>query len=265
MRKNLVLPILFGMVLTVHAVADDIYVGAASSLIHVLTEIADQFETETNHTIKLSFSSSGNLARQIIQGAPFEIFMSADEAYVSLLQQNQLTHDAGSVYGIGHLVLFIPEGSEVLPSADLSTLISGTQNGQLKRLAIANPEYAPYGVIAKQAMKNGQVWDTVFSSLAYGKSASQAVQFVLTGAVDAALIPYSLALMPMVSNKGNITLVIDSLYSPLQQRMVLLKNAGVAAREFYRFMLGDKAREIFERYGFGLPTTLNYQSTSQKF
>jgi molybdate transport system substrate-binding protein len=190
--------------------------------------------------------------------------MSADGSYVSLLQQYNLTNDEGSIYGIGQLVLFIPLGSKVLPSADLSTLISGIKNGQLKRLAIANPEYAPYGMIAKQAMQNGRIWDTVFSSLAYGKSASQAVQFGLTGAVDAALIPYSLAIMPMVSSKGNFTLVSDRLYSPLQQRMVLLKNAGSAAKEFYRFMLGDKAREIFERYGFGLPTTLNYQSASQK-
>ncbi len=263
MRNYLVLPFLFGMVLMAHAAADDIHVGAASSLIHVLNEIADQFEAETDHTIKLSFSSSGNLARQIMQGAPFEIFMSADETYVSLLQQNQLTNDAGRVYGIGHLVLFIPEGSEVLPSPDLSTLISGTQNGQLKRLAIANPEYAPYGVIAKQALQNARVWNTVFSSLVYGKSASQAVLFGLTGAVDAALIPYPLALMPKVSNKGNFTLVSDSLYSPLKQHMVLLKNAGGAARGFYRFILGDKAREIFNRYGFGLSTTLNNQVVFQ--
>jgi molybdate transport system substrate-binding protein len=264
MRNHLVLSFIFGLVLTAHVAADDIHVGAASSLIHVLNEIADQFEAETNHTIKLSFSSSGNLARQIMQGAPFEIFMSADENYVSFIQQNQLADDAGNVYGIGHLVLFIPEGSEVLSSPDLSTLISGTQNGQLKRLAIANPEYAPYGMIAKQALQNARVWDTVFSSLVYGKSASQAVQFGLTGAVDAALIPYPLALMPMVTNKGNFTLVSDSLYSPLKQRMVLLKNAGGAAREFYRFILGNKAREIFKRYGFGLSTTLNYQTASQE-
>jgi molybdate transport system substrate-binding protein len=252
------------MVFITHATADDIYVGAASSLIHVLTEITDQFETENKHTIKLSFSSSGNLARQILQGAPFEIFMSADESYVSLLQQNNLTKDEGSIYGIGQLVLFIPEGSKVSPSTDLSTLVSGTQNGQLKRLAIANPEYAPYGMIAKQAMQNGNVWDTIFSTLAYGKSASQAAQFGLTGTVDAALIPYSLAIMPIVSSKGNFMLVSDRLYTPLQKRMVLLKNAGGAAREFYRFMLGEKAREIFERYGFGSSTKLNYQFTSKK-
>ena len=252
MRKYLALLLIAGMGLTLRTEADVIHVAAATSLTHVLEEITAEFEDETQHTVKLIFSSSGNLARQIIQGAPFEIFMSADETYVTLLQEKQLTEGAGSVYGIGRLVLFIPEGSAVLPSTDLSTLISSSQAGQLRRLAMANPEYAPYGLIAKQALQNARVWDTVSSSLVFGKSASQAAQFCLTGTVDAALIPWSLALVPAVGNKGHFMLVSETLYSPLKHRMVLIKNAGEAARRFHDFILGARAHSIFERYGLGL-------------
>lgn len=151
MRKFIVCLLLYtGLVLTTPVYADDVYVAAATSLTHVLKEIATQFESETQHVVKLSFTSSGNLARQIIQRAPFELFLSADETYVSLLRKNRLTDGVSDVYGIGRLVLYVPEGSDVLPRADLSTLASTIQTGQLKQLAIANPEHAPYGLIAKR-------------------------------------------------------------------------------------------------------------------
>lgn len=262
MRKHRILFFIFGMGLTVQAAADDIHVAAATNLTSVLEEIAGRFESETHHAVKLSFSSSGNIARQIIQGAPFELFMSADETYVSLLQERQLADDESKIFGIGRLVLYIPEGSAVLPGSDLSTLISDTHSGQLKRLAIANPEYAPYGLIAKQALQNARVWETVMSSLVYGKSASQATQFALSGAVDAALIPYSLTLIPEVSNKGRFVLVSGSLYAPLKQRMVLMINASDAAREFYNYILGDEARMIFNRHGLGLSALQDDQAVS---
>ncbi len=253
MRKFVVCLFLYtGLVLTTSVNADDIYVAAATSLTHVLKEIANQFESETQHVVKLSFASSGNLARQIIQGAPFELFLSADETYVSLLRKRSRLIDGDSnVYGIGRLVLYVPEGSSVLPSADLSTLAITIQTGQLKRLVIANPEHAPYGSIAKQALENADIWETVMPYLVYGKSASQTAQFALSGAVDAALIPYSLALLPEIGNKGRFMLVSDTLYTPLEQPMVLLQDAGSAAREFHDFILSDKARTIIQYHGLG--------------
>jgi molybdate transport system substrate-binding protein len=252
MRKFIVCLLLYTGIGSVNsAYADDIYVAAATSLTHVLKEIAIQFESETKHVVKLSFASSGNLAQQIIQGAPFKLFLSADETYVSLLHNRQLTDGSNDVYGTGRLVLFVPEGSDVLPSSDLSILADAIQNGQLKRLAIANPKHAPYGFIAKQALENAHVWETVMPYLVFGKSASQAALFALSNAVDAALIPYSLALIPEIGSRGQFIMVSDTLYTPLAQSMVLMQGAGSAVKEFRDFILGDEALSIFQHHGFG--------------
>ncbi len=237
------------LILTSTAYADDIYVAAATSLTHVLEEIASEFESETQHVVKLSFASSGNLAYQIIKGAPFELFLSADETYISLLRKKELTDGVSHVYGIGYLVLYVPTGSSILPSEDMSTLANSIQTGQLKRLAIANPEHAPYGLIAKEALENAHIWESVMPYIVFGKSASQAAQFALSRTVDATLIPYSLALINELSNKGQFVLLNDSLYKPLEQPMVLMQNASDAAKEFYHFILGDKAQNIFQQHG----------------
>lgn len=252
MRKFIACLLLYNGIIFANSVhADDIHVAAATSLTHVLKEIAIQFERETEHIVKLSFASSGNLAQQIIQGAPFEIFLSADETYVSLLHNRQLTDGNSHLYGTGRLVLYVPEGSDVLPVSDLSILADAIQNGQLKRLAIANPKHAPYGLIAKQALENAHVWEAVMPHLVFGKSASQAVQFALSSAVDAALIPYSLALIPGVSDRGKFILVSEASYTPLEQSMVLVQGAGSATREFRDYILGDEALAIFQYYGLG--------------
>jgi molybdate transport system substrate-binding protein len=240
-----------GLILTSSVYAENIHVAAATSLTHVLEEIADQFENETDHVVKLSFSSSGNLTRQIIQGAPFKLFLSADESYISLLRKQGLTNGDNDIYGIGRLVLYVPEGSNILPSADLSTLANAIKDGELTRLAIANPEHAPYGFIAKQALQNAGIWETIMPYLVTGKSASQTAQFALSNAVDAALIPYSLALRPELDSKGQYLLINDTLYNPLEQTMVLIKGADRAAKELYNFILGDKARTIIRSHGFG--------------
>lgn len=252
MRKFIACLFLCTGIASVNSVyADDVYVAAATSLTHVLKEIATQFESETKHVVKLSFASSGNLAQQIIQGAPFKLFLSADESYVSLLHSSRLTDGSSDIYGTGRLVLFVPEGSDVLLGSDLSTLVRAIQTGQLKRLAIANPKHAPYGFIAKQALENAHIWQTVMPYLVFGKSASQAAQFALSGAVDAALIPYSLALIPEVGSRGRFIIVSNALYTPLAQPMVLMKGAGNATRKFRDFILGDEALLIFQHYGLG--------------
>ena len=237
--------------LPLQSAADDIPVAAASSLMIVLEEIAGLFQRETGHTVKLSFGSSGTLARQIIYGAPFELFLSADEQSVSLLNERGLTDGRGNVYGIGRLALFVPRHSAVKPAADLSTLAGSVRMGVLTRFAMANPEHAAYGMQAKQALQNAGAWDAIEPRLVLGKNAAQAMQFALSGAVDAALLPYSLALLPAVANNGRWILVSETLYTPLRQRMVLRRNAGAAAREFHHYLVGEEARAVFARYGLG--------------
>jgi molybdate transport system substrate-binding protein len=189
--------------------------------------------------------------RQIVQGAPFEIFLSADESYVHRLAEQSLTRGEGEVYAVGRIVMYTPRGSGIQPAPDLSTLARAMRDGELNRLAIANPEHAPYGTIAKQALINAGLWTSVVPYLVLGESAAQAAQFGRSGSVDAAIIPLPLALNQTVSRSGRFELISESLYSPLQQRLVMLRDAGPAAEAFVEFMGEPVAQEILDRFGFG--------------
>ena len=119
------------------------------------------FTPQTGHELSISFGSSGNLSRQIEQGAPFEIFFSANEEYVFRLVQQGHTRDQGVLYALGRLVLFVPQGSAVTLEADLSGLERGLQDATLQRLAMANPEHAPYGMAAHTALQRAGLWESV--------------------------------------------------------------------------------------------------------
>jgi len=235
------------------ASADVARVAAASDLSFALEEIAAAFARETGHATRLTFGSSGNLARQIREGAPFDLFLSADESYVALLEKAGRTDGAGTPYAIGRIVVFAPAGSPVGVDAELAGVRSALAAGRLKRLAIANPDHAPYGRAAREALEHAGAWALARPRLALGENVSQAAQFALTGSVDAAIIAYSLVLTPAFRDKGTHALLPEHMHAPLRQRMVLLKGAGTAARELYVFIGSAKARPVLERYGFGIP------------
>jgi len=235
------------------ASADVARVAAASDLSFALEEIAAAFARETGHETRLTFGSSGNLARQIREGAPFDLFLSADEWYVALLEKAGRTDGAGTPYAIGRIVVFAPAGSPVGVDAELAGVRSALAAGRLKRLAIANPDHAPYGRAAREALEHAGAWALARPRLALGENVSQAAQFALTGSVDAAIIAYSLVLTPAFRDKGTHALLPEHMHAPLRQRMVLLKGAGTAARELYVFIGSAKARPVLERYGFGIP------------
>lgn len=235
------------------ASADVARVAAASDLSFALEEIAAAFARETGHETRLTFGSSGNLARQIREGAPFDLFLSADESYVELLEKAGRTDGAGTPYAIGRIVVFAPAGSQVAVDAELAGVRSALAAGRLKRLAIANPDHAPYGRAAREALEHAGAWALARPRLALGENVSQAAQFALTGSVDAAIIAYSLVLTPAFRGKGTHALVPERMHAPLRQRMVLVKGAGIAARELYGFIGSAKARPVLERYGFGIP------------
>ena len=235
------------------ASADVARVAAASDLSFALEEIAAAFARETGHETRLTFGSSGNLARQIREGAPFDLFLSADESYVALLEKAGRTDGAGTPYAIGRIVVFAPAGSPVGVDAELAGVRSALAAGRLKRLAIANPDHAPYGRAAREALEHAGAWALARPRLALGENVSQAAQFALTGSVDAAIIAYSLVLTPAFRDKGAHALLPEHMHAPLRQRMVLLKGAGTAARELYVFIGSAKARPVLERYGFGIP------------
>jgi len=233
--------------------ADVPTVAAASDLKFALEEITSAFATATGKPVKLAFGSSGNFARQIRQGAPFEMFLSADEAFVEHLARNGFAGNSGDLYAIGRIVFFVPTGSPLEPDPALANLRAAIQGGRLRKFAIANPEHAPYGRAAREALESAGLWTMIGRQLVLGENVSQAAQFATAGGADGGIFAYSLALSPSVARLGRYVLIPESMHEPLRQRMVLLKGAGPTAAEFYAFVKGPAARRILERYGFALP------------
>jgi len=228
-------------------------IAAAANLSFALPEIAAAFERSSGRRVDLSFGSSGNLARQIVKGGPYELFLSADEERVRLVVEKGRAADGGRVYAIGRLALFAPNGSPVKVDPELAGLAALVRTGELKRLAIANPELAPYGAAAREALMRKGLWVALQGRLAIGENVGQAAQFALTGAAQAAFIPYSIVRAPTMQGKGRAVLVPARLHATIRQRMVLLKGAGATARAFYDFVQGPVAQGILERYGFAVP------------
>ena len=228
-------------------------VAAASDLNFALTEIATQFEREQGERVEVVFGSSGTLTRQIRDGAPFELFLSADEAFVDELVAAGLTRDQGTLYAIGRIVLFAPAGSPLSPKEGLEGLARLLASGRVTRFAIANPEHAPYGRAAEAALRKRGLWSDLQPRLVLGESVSQAAQFATTGNAVGGIIAYSLARAPNLGTRGTFALIADSDHAPLRQRMVLLKRAGPVVERFYRYLQEASARAVLEKYGFSLP------------
>jgi molybdate transport system substrate-binding protein len=156
------------------------------------------------------------------------------------------------VYAIGRLALFAPNGSAVRVDAALDGFAEAVRDGRARRVAIANPELAPYGVAAREALRRKGLWEALQGRVVLGENVNQTAQFALAGGVEAAFVPYSIVAAPGFSDKGRAVVLPESLHDPIVQRMVLVKGAGDTARQLYEFVLGPDARVILERYGFGI-------------
>lgn len=230
-------------------------VAAASDLKFALDEILATFQAETGLDVRVTYGSSGNFARQIEQGAPFDLFLSADESYVERLAQRGLTRDRGVPYAIGRIVLYVPRGSPLVPDPGLRGLARRLADGSAGRIAIANPEHAPYGRAAEQALRQLGLWEAVAPRLVLGENVAQAAQFASSGNAEGGIIAYSVALAPALRDRGTFVLLPESLHAPLRQRMVLLAGASPAAAQFYEYLQAPAARAVLVRYGFTLPGT----------
>jgi len=228
-------------------------VAAASDLQFALTGIADQFAKETGEQVELVFGSSGTLARQIQDGAPFALFLSADESFVEQVARAGRTRDQGTLYAIGRIVLFAPRGSPLVASEGFDGLARLIEDGRVPRFAIANPEHAPYGRAAEQALRKHGLWDTLRPALVLGENVSQAAQFATTGNAVGGIIAYSLALAPAMHDRGAHFLIPVGDHDPLRQRMVLLERSGPIAEQFYRYLQQPAARSTLAQSGFVLP------------
>ncbi len=228
-------------------------VAAAADLKFALADVATAFEKQTGQAVKLTFGSSGNFATQLEQGAPFQLYFSADEAYVHRLAAKGLTRDDGTVYAVGRIVLFAPHGSPLTVDAQMGDLKSGLADGRVRRFAIANPEHAPYGRRAMEALQRAGIWDAIRPKLVMGENIAQTAQFATTGGSQGGILALSLVKADEVARLGTYALIPENWHQPLIQRMVLMKNATAPAEAFYRYVQSPPAREIMRRYGFLLP------------
>lgn len=234
-----------------------IRVAAASDLKFVLTTLLETFQRESGLQVQASFGSSGNFARQIQQGLPVDLFLSADEIWVEQLVSAGLTRrlpdgrpDSGVLYGQGRLALYVPHGSRIALDENLAGLQAGWQH--VTRFAIANPEHAPYGRAAREALQQLGWWERVRPKLVLGENIAQATQFVTTGAAQAGITALSLALAPEVARLGRHVALPQRLHAPLRQRMVLTRGAPAAATRLYDYLQSAAARALFARYGLGV-------------
>lgn len=228
-------------------------IAAAANLNFALAEIAKQFEQSGGTGVELVFGSSGTLTRQIQDGAPFEMFLAADEEFPNRLSAAGLTRDAGVVYATGRLVVFAPTGSPLTVDEQLDGLGRLIATKAMGRFAIANPGVAPYGRAAEAVLRKRGLWDAIRPQLVLGDSITQAAQFATTGNAVGALIAYSLVLSPELANRGSYAVIPDADYPPLRQRMVLIKTAGTVASQLYAYVQTTPARAIFKKYGFAVP------------
>jgi molybdate transport system substrate-binding protein len=228
-------------------------VAAAANLNFALNEIADAFARARKTRVELVFGASGTLTRQIRDGAPFEVFLAADEEFPNQLTAAGLTRDAGAVYAVGRLVVFAPKGSPLTVDERLDGLARLANAGRVSRFAIANPAIAPYGEAAEAVLRKRGLWDAIRPRLVLGDSIAQAAQFATTGNAVGGLIAYSLVLAPDFGDRGAYAVIPDADYPPLRQRMVLLKRAGSTAAQFYDYVLSDAAGAIFRKHGYAVP------------
>jgi molybdate transport system substrate-binding protein len=231
----------------------EVTVAAASDLNYVFKDLIGTFEKQTGHKVRLTLGSSGNFYAQITNGAPFDVYFSADVAYPKKLEEAGLTVP-GSLfpYAVGRLVVWVPSTS---PLVGLTRAEEVVAHPSVARIAIANPKHAPYGRAAVAALQSFQLYDKVKDKLVLGENVSQAAQFVQTGNADVGVIALSLALAPTVSRLGMFWEVPQASHPPLEQGAVLLNRAkdSEAAQAFVAFIKGAEARAVMKRFGFLLP------------
>jgi molybdate transport system substrate-binding protein len=224
-------------------------VFAASDLTPVLQQLIPEFEKVAHAKVTLVPGSTGTLTQQIRNGAPADVFFAADEAAITELNTAGLVRpETRRIYARGRLVLVTPGPGK--PSTSVTTLKDLSKTA-VRRIAMANPAHAPYGLAAQQALQKAGLWDTVHSKLVYGENVQQALQFVQSGAADAGLVSRSLASRPDLT----FTLVDPSLYAPMNQTAAALirtKQPALAAA-FLDFVKGPRGRAVLKTYGFLIP------------
>jgi molybdate transport system substrate-binding protein len=254
-NRTLRLLVLAGLLVGGRAIfAAELSVAAAADLEFALDELVAEFQTNQPAVIvKVTYGSSGNFYAQLQNKAPFDLFLSADVAYPRKLAEAGLALDTNVfLYAVGRLVLWVPNHSQVdLEKLGMQALLAAS----VKKIAVANPEHAPYGRAAVAAMKSLGVFDQAEPKLVYGENIAQTAQFAQSGAADIGIIALSLAVAPPMREAGRFWTVPLASYPRMAQGGIILKDtkAAAASRVFRDFILGSHGRQVLKRYGFSLP------------
>lgn len=230
---------------TTHSV--ELTVAAAADLQFAFTEIGALYEQETGNKVTFAFGSTGQLAQQIDNGAPFDLFAAANISFVDdLAKKNLVVPETVALYARGRIVLAVNRNSDIT-AITLGDLLSS----EVTHIAIANPEHAPYGVAAKEALISAGIWEKIENKIVFGENVRQTLQFVQTGDAQVGIVALSVANVPEVT----WTLIDDSLHNPLDQALAVVASSShqEEAREFAAFINGEKGRSIMQKYGFVLP------------
>lgn len=252
MKLRRLLLAIFLLLFSACSFAQEISVAAAADLQFALQDVASRFQKETGHEVKLTFGSSGNFFAQIQNGAPFDAFFSADIDYPKKLEAGGLT-EPGTLYEYaqGKIVLWAPRDSKL----DLKQGLKALLDPGIKKIAIANPQHAPYGRAAVAALQHEGIYDQVSGKFVLGENVSQAASFVASGTADAGIVALSLALGQSMKEKGKYEVVPAEDYPAIQQAAVILKSSSQkeTARQFFEYLKRPQILELMVQYGFSVP------------
>ncbi len=251
MKKFLLLVLCLSLVSPL--IAEEIKVAAAADLNYAMKDLAASYQKKTGNTVALSFGASGNFYSQIQNGAPYDLFFSADLDYVKkLAAAGKIESSSVRTYAVGHLVLWVPNSSKLDPQKLKMDLLL---DPSVKKIAVANPEHAPYGRAAMASLDHYIIKGLVSDKLVLGESVSQAAQFVQSGNAQAGLIPLSLAISPAMRSAGKYWELPADSYPAIQQGVGILTSSKQkqAAQAFIDYISSPEGTAVLEQYGFGVP------------
>ena len=223
---------------------DELTVAAASDLTPAFEELGREFEAANGVKVVFTFGSTGMLTRQIENGAPVDLFAAANVSYIDELdKQGLIIPDSKAIYARGRITLWTPDTSNIRLQG-----IADLARPEVMRIAIANPDHAPYGLAAKQALESVGIWERVRPKLVYGDNIRQTLQYAETGNVDVSIVALSLS----IQSRGRWTLIPEELHQPIDQGLGIIKTTQneKAARAFAAFLTGPQGQAILKKYGF---------------
>jgi molybdate transport system substrate-binding protein len=253
-RRWSLLSIVAFMLMAEMVTAQEFTVAAAADLQFAMQDISTRFQQKTSNHVKVIYGSSGNFAQQIQNGAPFDMFFSANLDCPKQLEASGLTEaDSFYQYATGKIVVWVPNNSQVDVHSGVQSLLAPS----VKKIAIANPQHAPYGKAAVSAMQKSGVYDKVKDKLVLGENISQTASFVVSGSADVGIVALSLALSPNMKDKGRYTEIPNTDYPPIEQACVILRSSKniAVAKAFLDFLKTDAIKELLRSYGFEVPSS----------